>query len=145
MTFTPVYTKEARPSDSGDSSSGGGSSSGSSGTPSGTYWTLTPGVSISQMEGTVYSNGKVVTDGNLATGMIVKVDGEEFEVSVTGDMSGDGKITVTDVVKLQSHLLNKASLSGAYLKAADLNGDSKVSITDLVKSARVVAGKDTIG
>ncbi len=138
MTFTPVYTKEARPSDSG----GDGESSEK---PSGTYWTLMPGVSVAQMDGTVYSNGSVVTEGNLATGMIIVVDGEEFEISVTGDLSGDGKITVTDVVKLQSHLLNKINLSGAYLKAADLNSDGKVSITDLVKSARVVAGKDTIG
>ncbi|MBQ9837012.1 MAG: dockerin type I repeat-containing protein, partial [Oscillospiraceae bacterium] len=61
------------------------------------------------------------------------------------DTSGDGNISVTDVVRLQSHLLNKSNLNGAYLAAADLNGDGKVTITDLVKSARVVAGKDTIG
>ena len=108
-------------------------------------WTITPGVSVSQMDGTVYSGGKVVSSGNMATGMVVKTASGEYTVAVTGDTSGDGKITVTDVVKLQSHLLNKNNLSGAYLEAGDLNGDSKVSITDLVKSARVVAGKDTIG
>ena len=157
MTFTPVYTQKAITStpsggnttggSTGGGNSGGGSGGGSSTTttPSGPVWTLTPGVSVSQMEGTVYSNGKVVSSGNIATGMTVKTSTGEYTIAVTGDTSGDGKITVTDVVKLQSHLLNKTNLSGAYLEAADLNSDNKVSITDLVKSARVVAGKDTIG
>lgn len=140
MTFTPVYTKKAL-SLGGD---GGGDSETT--TPSGTYWTLMPGTDISQLGGTVYSNsGSAVTSGNLATGMTTTIDGKEYTISVTGDISGDGNISVTDVVRLQSHLLNKSTLSGAYLAAADLNGDGKVTITDLVKSARVVAGKDTIG
>ena len=162
MTFTPVYTQKAIPTTpsggstggtSGGSTGGSGTSGGSTGgggsstttTPSGPVWTITPGVSVSQMDGTVYSGGKVVSSGNMATGMVVKTASGEYTVAVTGDTSGDGKITVTDVVKLQSHLLNKNNLSGAYLEAGDLNGDSKVSITDLVKSARVVASKDTIG
>lgn len=135
MTFTPVYTKKSY-SSAGDEDPS---------KPSGPVWTLNPGTTISQMEGTVYSNGKVVSDGSVATGMIVKTDSGEYTVAVTGDTSGDGKISVTDVVRLQSHLLNKSKLSGAYLEAADLNGDGKVTITDLVKSARVVSGKDSIG
>lgn len=134
MTFTPVYTKSANTADgSGD---GDGSSS--------AVWPVALGTTVSQLEGTVYSGNKEVTSGTLATGMTVKVDNKEYVISVTGDISGDGKITVTDVVRLQSHLLNKSSLSGAYWEAADLNSDNKVTITDLVKSARVVAGKDTI-
>lgn len=137
MTFTPVYTKKEVSDSSGDGDS-------STTTPSGTVWTISPGTSVDEMDSPVYSGGKVVTSGTLATGMTTTVDGKEYILSVTGDISGDGNISVTDVVKLQSHLLNKASLSGAYLEAADLNGDGKVTITDLVKSARVVAGKDTI-
>lgn len=153
MVFTPVYTAKAV--SSGNSGSGGGSSGGGGGggessggdnsVPSGAYWALTPGSSISEMDTPVYKNGVEVTSGKLATGMTTVVNGKEYVISVTGDTSGDGNISVTDVVRLQSHLLNKSSLKGAYLAAADLNGDGKVTITDLVKSARVVAGKDTIG
>lgn len=162
MTFKPIFVPDStggsndnttdKPNNNGGGNTtggggGGGSSSGSDNTtkPSGSTWTLSLGTSISQMNSTVYSNGKVVTSGNLATGMTTTVDGKEYTISVKGDPSGDGKVSVTDVVKLQSHLLNKATLSGAYLKAADFNGDDKVTITDLVKAARVVAGKEKIG
>ena len=161
MTFTPVYTQKAIPTtpsggSTGGSTSGGttgGTSGGSSGgggsstttTPAGPVWNVSLGASVSDVSGTVYSGGKVVTSGTLATGMVVKSGDSEYTIAVTGDTSGDGKISVTDVVKLQSHLLNKSALSGAYLEAGDLNRDSKITITDLVKSARVVAGKDTIG
>lgn len=138
MTFTPVYTQKAYTS----TPSGGGSTTT---TPSGPVWTVSPGATVSEIDGTVYSGSSVVTSGKLATGMVVKSGSSEYTISVIGDTSGDGNISVTDVVKLQSHLLNKSTLTGAYLDAGDLNGDGKVTITDLVKSARVVAGKDTIG
>lgn len=157
MTFQPVYTQKAytsTPSGGGGGSSsggGGGSSSGGGGgdssttTPSGPVWTVSPGATVSDVDGTVYSGGSVVSSGKLATGMVVKSGSNEYTISVKGDPSGDGKISVTDVVKLQSHLLNKSNLSGAYLEAADFNGDGKVTITDLVKAACVVAGKEKIG
>lgn len=144
MTFTPVYTQKSYTTVTPSTPGGGGGGSATT-SPSGPMLTMVPGMSVSQVTGTVYSGGKVVTSGVVATGMTVKSGGSEFVISVTGDASGDGKITVTDVVKLQSHLLNKSTLSGAYLKAADLNADGNVTITDLVKAARVVAGKDTIG
>ena len=96
------------------------------------------------MDTPVYKNGVAVTSGKLATGMTTVVGGTEYTIAVIGDTSGDGNVSVTDVVRLQSHLLNKSRLSGAYLTAADLNDDGKVTITDLVKSARVVAGKESI-
>lgn len=161
MIFTPVYNAKAISSGNGGSggssggggggeSSGGGggggesSGGGSNATPSGSYWTLTPGSSVSEMDTPVYKNGVAVTSGKLATGMTTVVGGTEYTIAVIGDTSGDGNVSVTDVVRLQSHLLNKSRLSGAYLTAADLNDDGKVTITDLVKSARVVAGKESI-
>lgn len=144
MSFTPVYNKAAKPS-GGTTTPDTPSDTPSAPTPSGTYWVLTPGTSVSQIDSTVYSGNTVVTSGRLATGMTTTIDGVEYTFSITGDLSGDGKISVTDVVRLQSHLLNKTPLKGAYLVAAELNNDEKVTITDLVKCARVVAGKDTIG
>lgn len=149
MTFSPVYTKKAvstqTPTPDGGGGGGGGGGGSTTTTPSGSVWTVSSGSSVSDVSGAVYKNGKVVTSGVLATGMTTTVDGKEYTISVKGDPSGDGKISVTDVVKLQSHLLNKSNLSGAYLEAADFNGDGKVSITDLVKAACVVAGKEKIG
>ena len=155
MTFTPVYVQTTKPSggtttpgDSGSGgTSGGGSGSGGGGgtaAPSGTYWVLTPGTSVSQIGSPVYKGNNVVSSGSLATGMTTTIDGIPYTFSIKGDFDGNGRVTINDVVKLQSHLLNKSPLTGAALAAADLNKDLKVSITDLVKCARVVAGKDTI-
>ena len=155
LTFTPVYVQNAFSSGTGTGGSGsggsgsGGSSTGGSGggtttAPSGSIWTLTPDATVSQVDGTVYSGSTVVTSGNLATGMTVQSGSNSFTIAIIGDISGDGRVTISDVVQVQSFLLNKKQLSGAYLEAADLNRDKRVTITDLVKAARVVAGKDTI-
>ena len=76
--------------------------------------------------------------------MTVVSAGQTFALFVRCDASGDGKVTVTDVVAIQSHVVGKKSLEGVYALAADLNGDGKVTITDVVRAARIVVGKDTI-
>ena len=114
--------------------------------PEGAYWPgLTPGTTVSQLGGAaVYSGTTQVTEGLLATGMTATTGGRTYTLVVTGDANGDGKVTITDVVALQSHVVGKQTLEGAYAKAGDLNGDGKITITDVVKAARVVVGKDTI-
>ena len=93
----------------------------------------------------VYDGKTEVTSGTLSTGMTAVVGNKSYTLVVTGDVNGDGKITLTDVVALQSHVLDKKTLEGAYREAADLNSDGYVTLTDVVKAARVIIGKDTIG
>ena len=153
LTFVPVFTAEkvTYNGDSGNTGGGGGSFSGGGGSTggevSGNYLTgVTPGTSVSSLSGyTVYKNGTQVTSGTVGTGMTARSGGTEVTIVVTGDTSGDGKITITDVVKLQSHVVGKATLSGAYAKAADVNRDGKVTITDVVQAAQVTVGKRSIG
>lgn len=74
----------------------------------------------------------------VGTGMTVEYKvGVEVKQSltivVTGDVNGDGKITITDLVQINSHLLKKNELGGAHGSAADVNADGKITITDLVQ------------
>ena len=92
----------------------------------------------------VYDGKTEVTSGELATGMTAVVGKKSYTLVVTGDVNGDGRLTITDVVALQSHVVGKQELTGAYKEAADLNGDGKITITDVVKAARVMVGKDSI-
>ena len=111
------------------------------------YWlVLAPGSTVNQLNSgdVVYANGKQVTSGLLGTGMTIVSEGKSFAVIVAGDANGDGRITITDVVAMQSHVVGKKKLEGAYTLAVDLNGDGKITITDVVKAARIVVGKDTI-
>lgn len=144
VTYTAVFTKS--PNSGGNT---GGSTGGETPKPSGNYLTgVSPSTSVSAMNSagyTIYSGSTKVTSGLVGTGMTAVSNSATVTIVVTGDVSGDGKITITDVVKLQKSVVGSGSLSGAYAKAADINGDGKVTITDVVQAAQVTVGQRTIG
>ena len=144
VTYTAVFTKTAN---SGGGT--GGSPGGETPKPSGNYLTgVSPSTSVSAMNSagyTIYNGSTKVTSGLVGTGMTAVSSSATVTIVVTGDVSGDGKITITDVVKLQKSVVGSGSLSGAYAKAADINGDGKVTITDVVQAAQVTVGQRTIG
>ena len=148
VTYTAVFTQTAN---SGGNTGGGGSGGGGGGTtptPSGNYLTgVSPSTSVSSLTTsgyTVYNGSTKVTSGLVGTGMTAVSNGTSVTIVVTGDVSGDGRITITDVVKLQSSVAGASKLSGAYAKAGDINGDGKVTITDVVQAAQVTVGQRTI-
>lgn len=147
VTYTAVFSKSAV--SSGSSGDGSGGSSGEAPTPSGSYLTgITPGTSVASLTDagyTVYDGSTPVTSGLVGTGMTASNGATTVTVVVTGDVSGDGKITITDVVKLQSSVTGVSSLSGAYAEAGDINGDGKITITDVVQAAQVTVGQRSIG
>lgn len=147
VTYTAVFTKTANSGGTGGST--GGSTGGETPKPSGNYLTgVSPSTSVSAMNSagyTIYSGSAKVTSGLVGTGMTAVSSSATVTIVVTGDVSGDGKITITDVVKLQKYVVGSNSLSGAYAKAADINGDGKVTITDVVQAAQVTVGQRTIG
>lgn len=147
VTYTAVFTKTANSGGTGGST--GGSTGGETPKPSGNYLTgVSPSTSVSAMNSagyTIYSGSTKVTSGLVGTGMTAVSSSATVTIVVTGDVSGDGKITITDVVKLQKSVVGSGSLSGAYAKAADINGDGKVTITDVVQAAQVTVGQRTIG
>lgn len=148
VTYTAVFTKTAN-SGGGTGGGTGGSTGGETPKPSGNYLTgVSPSTSVSAMNSagyTIYSGSTKVTSGLVGTGMTAVSSSATVTIVVTGDVSGDGKITITDVVKLQKSVVGSGSLSGAYAKAADINGDGKVTITDVVQAAQVTVGQRTIG
>ena len=96
----------------------------------------------------VHQNGKPVT-GVVGTGMTVDftVDGKLIQsavIVVTGDVNGDGAVTLTDMVQIRAHLLGRSTLKDAYAQAADLNGDKDLTLTDFVQSLSAVLGRSQI-
>lgn len=155
VTYTAVFTQTANSGGNGGGGNGGGGSGGGGGngggttpTPSGNYLTgVSPSTSVSSLTAsgyTVYNGSTKVTSGLVGTGMTAVSNGTSVTIVVTGDVSGDGRITITDVVKLQSSVAGASKLSGAYAKAGDINGDGKVTITDVVQAAQVTVGQRTI-
>lgn len=98
----------------------------------------------------VFSQDKEVgADALVATGMEVRlvVDGQivkKLSVVVTGDINGDGSITLTDMLMAKSHVLKKTTLTGAAALAADTNADQNISITDYIQIKAHILGKNDI-
>ena len=112
---------------------------------------IKPATKVSEVKNDVKSNreyeiqktdGAKLTENDIvATGYKVKfATGETYEIVVNGDVSGDGKITITDVAKIKKHIISLEKLTGAYLKAGDVNENDTVTVTDLAKIKKVIIG-----
>ena len=93
---------------------------------------------------TVYDkDGNVVSTTSLVgTGMKIiatKEDAKiEKEISVIGDITGNGRIRTLDINKMKQHIIGSKELTGAYLLAADINDDGKVRTLDVNKAKQIM-------
>ena len=95
--------------------------------------------------------GNLITDGNIriikedqtelgddelvGTGMTLEVtkDDEKIElvIAVTGDLSGDGKVTATDLSTMNQVILKLLQVENEYFIAGDTDESNKITATDL--------------
>jgi beta-N-acetylglucosaminidase len=62
----------------------------------------------------------------------------EILIAVKGDASGDGRLSLADLLKTQSHILGIKELEGIYYTAADYSGDGKLSLADLLQCQKII-------
>ena len=140
ITYTAQFNKTAK--------AGGGGTTDDPTKPSGGFLTgIAPETSVKSLTDsgyTVYSGKQEVTSGYVGTGMTAVSGSTSLTIVVTGDVNGDGRITITDVVKLQNYAANAGDLDEAAMMAGDLNGDGRITITDVVQAAQVTVGQRTI-
>ena len=67
------------------------------------------------------------------------------KIVIYGDINGDGKINVLDMIKLNRHITGKGTLTSVYLEAADANrrGDG-ATVLDMIILNNHITGKKTI-
>lgn len=121
---------------------------------------ITPGTSITKLIAniTAYNNsvtvsiknssGTTKTSGIFATGDVVNITGKDgtktYTVLIYGDVSGDGKVTSLDYVKIRNYLTSTTNLKGVYFTAADVNKDGKITSLDYVKIRNHITGSSVI-
>lgn len=82
----------------------------------------------------------------IATGdILVSYGSDHFvmsrhELVIYGDINGDSKIDLLDIIKIKRHLLELDNLTGAYYEAADANHDSQIDILDIVAVKKDMLG-----
>lgn len=107
-------------------------------------------INVTSQTGVVrtYTLTVVRGDGSLGS-QTINNDNQNGNTDITlngvkGDINGDGKISVLDIVKIQRVLVGLDTLDESMSLACDLNGDGKVSVLDIVKLQRHIVGIETI-
>ena len=111
---------------------------------------IAPGTPAQQLVNVCLPGGAVLSQDKLATGATISATFAEPEarthtltVIVTGDLNGDGNVTITDMLMIKSAVLGEA-LSATAAAAADLNYDGKITITDFLKAKSYLLGLETV-
>ncbi len=84
-------------------------------------------------------DGSEATSGTAGTGDWLALYDEagnetkRYQLLIYGDINGDGKISSTDLLAVQKHILKMQELGGVYLTACDANHDGRFTATDLLE------------
>lgn len=123
--------------------------------PSGTK-SISVSASPSDPAATVTGTGEItIGSGNNVIKLVVTApSGSQRTYTITafvepdrqkGDVSGDGRISILDLAKVQNYILQKETFSDTEFYSADINGDGKISILDLAKIQLHILGTQLIG
>jgi len=86
--------------------------------------------------------GKLLGEDDIVgTGMYIRVSGQLYhKLAVTGDLDGNGIISVTDLAKQKLAYIGRIEIENEFKLAADINYDQKLTITDVAKMKQAIIG-----
>ena len=94
------------------------------------------------------ANGQNKTNDIFKTGDKITITGSDgsktYTAIIYGDVSGDGKVTSLDYVKIRNYITKTSNLTGVYFSAADVNKDGKITSMDYVKVRNHITGVSVI-
>lgn len=111
------------------------------------YWLELPqGLTLSVLDA---AGNTPEPDAPVATGMTIVASSSENEaltqrlgVVVSGDVLGNGVLSIAQLMRMASALSGADALSGVYLMAGDLNSSGQLDVADLVAEARRLTRAD---
>ena len=96
------------------------------------------------------TTGTILQTNYVGTGMIARVTDSynnsllDLDIVVKGDVSGDGNISITDLVKTKQHLEGINNLDGVYALAGDVLDTGSISADDMTMIGNDVAGLESV-
>ena len=81
-----------------------------------------------------------IESGLVATGMIMTLEGTDYELSIVGDINRDGRANIVEAVQIINHIveLEGKELTGLSYMSGDINGDKEIDIIDVSKLIRYI-------
>lgn len=99
---------------------------------------------IRPVKGRTEDSPTISTTTKLKTGDDIKLyldDGKviPYKISIRGDVTGTGDVTMGDVMKIARHINNDDIITGnEYILAADVTEDNKIEMNDAMKIAKSI-------
>ena len=94
------------------------------------------------------NDGSIKNDDTLITGDKIDIKGsnesKEYIIVIRGDINGDNKINIVDLLLVQKHILGKGDLNDYKFYAGDTNYDDKINIVDLLLIQKHILGKGNL-
>lgn len=115
---------------------------------------IAPGTTVQQLQNVCLPadttlSREILTTGTVLTAQVPSADPAQpaaehaLTLIVTGDLNGDGNVTITDMLMLKNKILGQ-NLEAPAEAAGDINYDGNVTITDFLRIKSVLLGKDQI-
>ncbi len=96
-------------------------------------------INITDSKGTNISGSTYISTGSKLT-INTTNETNTYTFIIKGDTSGDGQISILDLLQVQKHIKGDKKLSNEYLLSADTSGDGKVTILDLLQVQKHIKG-----
>lgn len=96
------------------------------------------------------ADGKTPLTGSIGTGSRILIRDKngtgvkEYACIVYGDINGDGKVDIVDMLYMKRHVLGTSSLDGLREIAADVNKKGGIDIVDMLYMKRHILGRSYI-
>ena len=85
-------------------------------------------------------NSDIIRTGSKVV-IELSTETKEYTIVVYGDINGDGKITMSDLVKSANYLIDETIISEAcYKEAIDVTKDGNVRMSDIIKLSNILIG-----
>ena len=86
----------------------------------------------------IYHENKEIGENEiLKTGDKIQINNQSYTLIVKGDLSGDGKTNITDIMQVKRHIISKTEITKEKTMAGDINSDGKIDIKDVMLMIRM--------
>ncbi len=100
-------------------------------------------VVVKSSDGNLLNDNDILTTSSIVT-ITTLVDTIDYSISVKGDTSGDGKITMLDLLQVLKHINGDKALVDSNLLSADTSGDGVVTMLDLLQVLKHINGDKSL-